>query len=222
VTTGNNTFTLQEGVSTVQITVPIGNYSKISFRIVLQNLLNANSPNLFVYTVKDDNIAIGPDTGKYYYAVSNNGSTQPSFIINSELYAQMGFPQHSTNNFVANALQSMNFVNFNLENTIFLRSDICQNSTGDNVLQEIFTTGIPTASFIKYNCVQYETYAKNFITKSDFFTFYLTDENGNNINVNGININITIMVYEENKIGERIEEYIEMRKMETFLKLKEN
>ena len=93
-------------------------------------------------------------------------------IMNSEVYRQFGFDPNSINYFTADGLLSTNFVDFSLENTLFLHSNICQNSTSDNVLQEFFTTGVSTASYIKYDCLDMEAYSKPFISGSDIFYFY--------------------------------------------------
>src|ERR1700722_15707103 len=52
---GQNTFQLQELTSTVTITMPIGNYSRSSFRAQLQTSLNASSPNSWAYVVSIPN-----------------------------------------------------------------------------------------------------------------------------------------------------------------------
>ena len=55
---GLNTFILQEGLSSVVITLPYGNYSRLSFRTQLQSSLNAHSPNGWTYVVSIPNTAI--------------------------------------------------------------------------------------------------------------------------------------------------------------------
>lgn len=215
----NNTFILQEDTNSIEITLPPGNYSKISFKSKLQSLLNSNSPNSFIYKVYDDNISNEPDTGRFYYEVSNNNEIQPSFIMNSELHNQFGLQKDSTNNFINNKLTSTHFINFTLENTLFIHSDICQNTTSNNVLQEIYTAGVATASYIKYDCYQLEAYSKIFNKNSGTYNFYLTNENGIPLDLNGINMEITIMIYKKNTIDDEIRDYIEMTKLKNQLKL---
>lgn len=223
VTTGFNSFSLQEGEESVEILVPIGNYNKVTFKGTLKTLLNANSPNQFIYNITDDNIAFGPDTSKFTYTVYvNNNDIQPSIIVGTIMNAQFGFFPNTTNTFINNTLVSTRFINFSLENTLFIHSNICQNTTSDNVLQEIFTTRVPTASFIKYDCYQMEAYSKPFNNKSDFYNFYLTDENDIPIETNGINMEITIMIYEKNDVSDEIREYIEMNKIKNKIKLLQN
>ena len=215
----NNTFILQEGEDLINISIPIGNYNKMSFKNIIQVLLNENSPNEFIYRILDDNLAFGPDIGKFTFSVTNNGDIQPSLNMNSDVCNQFGFNKDTVNVFNNNLLVSVKFINFSLENTLFIHSNICQNTTSDNVLQEIFTTGVPTASYIKYDCYQLEAYSKPFNNKSDSYVFYLTDENNKLIETNGVNLEITIMIYERNDIDNEIQDYIEMNKLKNQLKL---
>jgi hypothetical protein len=219
VSTNNNTFILQEGDVQVTIQIPIGNYSKPSFKNIIPALMNANSPGGFIYQIRDDNILVGPDTGKFTYSVSNNAGIQPTLIMNSEVSEQFGFATNSSNSFINNNLVSTQFINFSLENIIYVHSNICQNTTSDNILQEIYTTGIPTSSYIKYDCQQLEAYAKPFNSKSDVYQFYLTNEDDVYLDLNGVNLEITIIVFEKNNIDAEIKNYIDIMKMKNQLKL---
>lgn len=217
-----NTFILQENGSNIIITVPPGNYNKNSFQSVISNLLTQQSLNGWVYTITTPNTNISADTGLYTISVSNN-SSQPSLIFtgnNNNCYENLGFNANSTNTFITNKLVSTNTINFSLESTLFIHSDICQNKLTDNVLQEIYTPGVSFNSFVKYDCTCPEMYAKDFVGKSDTYQFYLTDENGINIDTNGINMNFTLCIFQETNINELIQEYIELEKMNRYLKLK--
>ena len=148
-----NTFILQENGSNIIITVPPGNYNKSSFQVVVSNLLTAQSTHGWTYAITTPNVNIAADTGLYTITVSNN-SSQPSLIFtggNNYCYENLGFNANSTNLFVANTLVSTNTINFSLESTLFIHSNICQNKL-DNVLQEIYTPGVSFNSFVKYDC----------------------------------------------------------------------
>jgi hypothetical protein len=147
-----NTFILQENATQIIIAISVGTYNKNSFRLALQNLLTNNSVNHWTYTITAINPDIQVDTGLYTFNVSTN-SSQPSIIFsgdNNNCYEQMGFMANSVNTFVSNQLISVNVVNFSLESTLFIHSDICQNKLQDNILQEIYTPGIGYNSFIRY------------------------------------------------------------------------
>lgn len=198
-------FTLQEGVSTVTITFDEGNYTRNGLSIKLQSLLNANSPNDFSYTVTYKNISNNADNGKYTITVSGNGGVQPIFIFTNQMYEQLGFNINSSNQFTANVLESTNVVNLTNETTLFIHSDICQNNEGNNILQEIYASGEPSYSTISFSNHAPSEYSKIMVTsKSNSYNFYLTDENGQNINTNGVNINLTIMIYKKNDIDRMI------------------
>ena len=55
---GRNTFILQEGIDQVEISLPIGNYSRSSFKAQLQTSLNSESPNGWTYTVNIPNASV--------------------------------------------------------------------------------------------------------------------------------------------------------------------
>src|SRR4051812_41953176 len=58
-----NTFVLTEGIDTVTLSIPIGDYTFQAFINVLTPLLNANSPNSFVYSMSYPS-ELTTDTGK--------------------------------------------------------------------------------------------------------------------------------------------------------------
>ena len=65
----NEYFDLQESSLTVNIIVPIGNYTRKSFSTVLQSLLNTNSPNGYTYAITYPTGATSADTGLYTFTV---------------------------------------------------------------------------------------------------------------------------------------------------------
>lgn len=196
---GLNTFILQEGLSSVVITLPFGNYTRSSFKTQLQNSLNASSPNGWTYLVTIPNSAITADTGYYYYSVSGNTS-QPSFILNEGLYEQLGFEPNSTNTFTSNNLVSQNVVKFQAEDNLFIHSDLCSNGT-DDILQEIYGVDNATFSNIIYQCQDVEAYSKPITTnRNNVYHFYLTDEDSKPIDLNGQNITFTLLLFKKQNV----------------------
>ena len=51
----NNTFILEENSIQTQITLPIGNYNRISLKNVLETVLNDLSPSTWTYLISYDN-----------------------------------------------------------------------------------------------------------------------------------------------------------------------
>ena len=75
IATGNNTFQLKEGNTTVSISVPVGNYNIASFSTTVQALLTANSPNGYTYTITYPSSYTTVDTGKFTYQVNSIANT---------------------------------------------------------------------------------------------------------------------------------------------------
>lgn len=200
---GSNTFQLKEGVSTVTITVPIGNYSRRSFQSIVSGLLNTSSPNLWVYTISYPNTTVSGDTGKFTYSVSGN-SSQPQFILGSAvIYEQLGFPPSTTQTFVGNTLTSINVIKMQREDALYLHSDIVQNKEGDNVLQAMFASAdSPTFSNIVYRVIDIEANSKQMVTsKGNVYRFFLTNESGIPMDLNGLNITFSLMLYKQNNLS---------------------
>ncbi len=195
--TENNFFTLIEGDQVIQIVMPVGNYNIKSFAATLQNLLTEKSPNRFIYTiVYNVNPLKNPTTGKYQYFVQNNNNVQPAFQIYSYLFEQLRFNKNSTNYFIDNILTSKNVCNMNLEPTLFLHSSICQNNNID-ILEEIFTTSNETNTFINYINPSPHENARNIFSLNQPIRFGLSNEDNEPINLNGINLNFVLILYEE-------------------------
>jgi hypothetical protein len=210
-----NSFNLLENATSVPITITPGNYNRLSLATTVKNLLNSNSPNGWTYNITFNNINQTYDTGAYYFTVSGN-SSQPSFIFSSGMYEPLGFNANTTNQFSANSLTSVNVPNLSIETTLFIHSDICQNREGDNVLQEVYDTGQSTFSYIIFlNPIPMEYSKPMPNSSSNTFAFWLTDENGNIVNLNGVNFNFTIMVFKKNDIDNLLKAGIKYLAMKT-------
>lgn len=207
---GYNTFTLKEGVQEVTISVDVGNYNRTSLKNKLISLLNTNSPNGWVYNVSYNSISNNVDDGKYLFTVTGNTS-QPEFIFNNKMYEQLGFNKDSTNVFVGDQLKSTNVINLTPETTLYIKSNICQNRN-NMILQDIITSVNPSYSNIVFNCPSILEYSKNFVkSKSNFYTFSLYNEDNEIMNLNGINIVMTIMIYKTSQIDDLIKGYIKYK-----------
>lgn len=195
----HNQFSLKEDVSQITITFPTGNYTRRSLATTLTTLLNDNSPNGYTYAITYTNIGSGNDDGKYVFTVTGNGGVQPEFNFTDQMYEQLGFEINSTNTFVGDTLTSTNVINLTNEATLFIHSDICQNSEGDDVLQDIYTVGDSSYSMINFENKTPMEYGKEMVlSQKNIYHFNVSDENGRVIDTNGINVNFTLMVYKNN------------------------
>lgn len=217
VQSGRNTFTLNENGSLVTISMPIGNYSRSSFAFQLQYQLNTNSPNTWTYQISIPNNSQTGDTGLYTWTVSNNLGIQPSFVMGSYLYEQMGLEANTTYPFVGDVLTSVNVVKFQLEDSLFIHSDIANNGV-DNVLQEMLGCQNTDYSTVIYTCYEVEAYAKPLTSNThNVYFFQLTDEDGVEIDLNGQNIVFTLMLFKKDPMNRFVKQFLKMSLMDNFL-----
>lgn len=188
-----NTFVLDEGGVLTTITFRPGNYSRRSFQSELNSLLAAEAK--YTYTVSYPDAATEPDTGKYTFTVTNN-ATQPKFIFRSSIYEQFGFERNSTNTFVGNSLVSANVLKFQVEDTLFLYSDMVGGENKSNILQEFFAASQTNFSNITYICPDPERYSRKILNiAKTTFEFKLLDEDGQAIDLNGLNMVFTLLLF---------------------------
>lgn len=193
-----NTVTVTEKGIPYIITMIVGNYTRLNFATNLMSVLNANSlanGNNYIYNITIPSKSL-PETGKYTYTVSGNGTDQPkfSFTYNS-LYEQMGFPFNSTYQFISNSLVAPNVTYLQLERTLFINCDAVDNPN-NHVLQEIYSNNTQTFSSIVFTQFEYYLNAKPFKnTSSNIFNFRLTDEKDTIINLVGLSWNFSLIFY---------------------------
>lgn len=186
---GYNTFTLVElGVNST-VTITPACYSATKFVTTLSAALTAASTHGWTYTMSFDST-----TGKYTYTVANN-TGQPSFVTTTNVYEQLGFDANSTHTFVGNTLTSANVVKMQAEDALYIHSDICVGN-GNDILQEVYTGGVPDFSMISYKCMDWQVMSLPISTNgSTSFRFAITDEFNRVMNLNGQNWVMTLLVF---------------------------
>lgn len=212
---GSNTFILNETGNDTIITLPNGNYSRSSYRAQLETSLNAGSPNGWTYTVTIPNSSQTGETGHYTFNVANNGGIQPYFaFVENSIHEASGFQPNSINYFVGDQLISSDVVKLQREDALFIHSDMCSNGS-DDILQEIYTFDSIDFSNIVFINQDVEAYSKLITNKnSHVFRFYLTDDFSNEINLNGQNMNFTIMLYKKDDTLKLIRDFIKIKLLE--------
>lgn len=207
----NDEFTLSEGVSSVVILIPNGNYTLTAWKNVITNILNNNSPNGWTYTVAFPSPS-GTNTGHLLFTVSGNGGIQPSFTFSETLYQQFGF-NSGTYSFVDNQLESVNVINLQLNTALFIHSDIVNNKS-DAILQDIYSNS-DDFSYITYQATEVLSYSKELCYKNNFTNrFFLTDAQGNEVNLQGLNWNMTLIFFKKNNTLDMIKSYIKLSLMQ--------
>jgi hypothetical protein len=201
---GENTFTIEENGSTFIVTIPPGNYNITSFIYVLNGLFTGQ---LSHYSVSFPDGKTEAQTGKMTFQHTNIQHDTDFIFGSNHLPEVMGFDRGSTNSFIINqthsTLVSTNICNFQRESTIFLHSNLGSNGGQDDILLEMFASGNADLSNINFeNNGNLEEHSKvltnNLSTK---FRFSLSDEYRSGINLNGVNMLITLCFYQKEDIN---------------------
>ena len=168
--------------------IPPGNYNADNFSETLLAILNGIA-GAAAFTITFSTI-----TGKYTYAYSGLGTASFKLEDPSRLGHQLGFGEISENHFVGGTLQSKNVVNFVSTSTLFLHSDMVDDST--DVLQEVYADNSVPFSNLVYNCRAPGMYAKKLRNNtSSLFNFSLCDEHDKEVDLNGHEILLTLILY---------------------------
>src|ERR1700722_2847427 len=123
----------------------------------------------------------------------------------------MGFDISSTNNFIANSLIGINVINLQRDTTLFIHSDIVKGDN-NNILQEIYAADSADYSNITFLQQTVEAYSKDITyNSSNTYNFYLTNDNGDEIDLNGQNIDFTILMYKSNDVYDMIKQFLRLQ-----------
>lgn len=205
---GYNTFSLVENGVPTTITVAYGDYDRNSFMDYLSTLLTQQSPNHWTYTITIPDSSIGPETNKYTYSVAGNAGSQPQFVFTTNLYQVMGFNPNSTNTFVANNLVSVNQTDLSKPWRFYIHSDISKTEP-QSILAGIYTASTPNQSVANLEVEGLMIHARQLSgNKSNKYRFVLTDENQENIDLNGIPMTIDLLIFRyENPMNKFMEQF---------------
>jgi hypothetical protein len=190
----NDSFTLTEGIQTATVTLDAGNYNINNLKTILATKLNTASPNGYTYSITYPSTS-QVDTGKLTYSVTGNGGTQPVFTFSSvSPYEILGFNSETENNFSGSSLTSTNVVNLQKEDSLIMNCDMIVGG----VLFNVFSSQDSNYSSIIYNVIDVQRESKSIINKgTGIYHFSLTDENGNTIDTNGLNIIIELLFFND-------------------------
>ncbi len=203
-----NIFTLDENGVSVDIAVPIGSYLLNAFKTTIGALLTAASPNSLTYTLTYPALS-GADTGKWTYT-QNNVAIQSTIICNEHLFEPLGFLSGSTNAFTGTTLVSTCVIKLQSEDRLLIHSNICNNGKDDILISINSTTSINYSS-IAWDNPAPEYYAHLLTSKNNnTYSFTLTDENGELIQLNGLNMNLTLLFYKKDPIFDQLRNLMKM------------
>lgn len=204
-----NIFQLREDNITVTVTVPIGSYLLSAFRTVIGTLLTNASPNGLTYTLTYPPLS-GADTGKWTYT-QTNGAIVSSLIFNEHFFEPFGFEAGSTNVFNGTTLTSTCVIKLQSEDRLLIHSNIVNNPGMDDILVSVNSTTSLNYSSIDYECPAPEFYSHLLSSKNNnTYSFSLTDERGELIQLNGLNMNLTLLLYKKDPIYDQIRSFLKM------------
>jgi hypothetical protein len=195
--------------SSVQITVPPGNYNTASFAATIPLLLNIASPNLWTYNMTFPNGFTSPQTGKFTFLVSGpTGADYASFSFTNQLNEQFGFAANTTNAFASNKLVSVNVVTFIPETSIIVHSDIVDDGDSD-VLEIILSNNNIPLSNATYQCHDVGAYSKKLRTnQSNSYSFSLTDEHGKQLDLNGLPCMFELILFKQDTLRDYVKDLV--------------
>lgn len=219
--TTNNTFTLRENGVNTTITIPVGNYNRVSFAVILTSLLNTASQllggvNFNTYTITYPNKTLQTDNNKYTFSYTTTGAARSSSFIFSTNYCGLGFGfvNGSTVNFVAQSLVSVNAINLASKTRLFLKSNVCSLANGQ-ILQEIFSSSVQDNSIVTYQQNEIEANSKLFLQQDDnAFSFQLCDRFNNVVDLNGLDMVISIYLYRADDTNQYIKNDIILKNLQ--------
>ena len=194
---------------TVTVSVPIGSYLLSAFKTVIGNLMTAASPNGLTYTLTYPPSS-GADTGKWTYT-QNNGAIQSSIIVNQHFFEPLGFEANSTNAFTGTTLVSTCVIKLQSEDRLMIWSNIVNNNGRDSILVSINSTTSINYSSIAWECPAPGYYSHLLTSQNNnTYSFCLTDENGELIQLNGLNMNLTLLFYKKEPIFDQIRNFMKL------------
>ena len=209
---GYNTFYIQELGISYLVSLNIGNYSKNIWLTEIARALNAATSHnaLWVYTVGFNNII-----GKIIYSVSGN-TGQPAIITNSNVYEQLGLSKNATTPFIANTLISTNVMKLQLEDCLKIVCGGVSSSIANNsgILQDVLV------NTQDYSAITFQQYSIDLNsrrlqpTKNNVFRFSICNENLRVIDLNGLNVNYTVLFYKKDDTSLIQKEYIKIKTLE--------
>lgn len=208
---GYNTFTLIEndGVTTtsVTITIPPGNYTRINLQSVLTTLLTDNSPDGLTYTVNYP-ASTQADTFRYTFSADASDIYTISFVFTSRSpYRQLGFEigtyTFSEITLVLQELVSVNSLNLSYILRAFIKSNIVTDAT-DSILEEILSFGsYPASSVVHYIQYNFDMNSRKLSQSAkNSWNFVLQDAFGQEIDLNGVSWAFSCVFFQRNKTHE--------------------
>lgn len=219
----NNTFILKENSNQTTITIPVGNYTRISLASVLSLLLTNASKTAPLGDISNYNTysinyptSSQTNTNKYIYSYITTGVVKnASFLFQTNnCCIPLGFNNSSTNVFTSLSLQSVNAINLSSKTRLYIKSNLCQ-LANRAILQEIFSNSVQDNGLVVYQQNEITANSKLFFSNSDnVFSFQLCDRFDNPIQLNGLDWTCSIYFYTEDDTNQYIKNNIILQNLQ--------
>jgi hypothetical protein len=206
VPSGYNTFTLQENVTSVTVTIPPGSYTRINFQSTLATLLTAASPNLLTYTVSYP-AATQADTFHYTFSANSSVIVCRFVLTTRSPFRQLGFESGTTYTFTpgvgSSSLESVNAINLSFILRAFIKTSLVMDAT-DNILEELLNFGsFPANSVMSYQQFDFDMNTRKYNRSgSNSWLFSLVDSFDQLIDLNGIPWAFSVVFFQRNSTHE--------------------
>lgn len=196
----------------INIVVPSGNYKKTEFYKKLGLLMTGASLNNITYIIIDEQTDY--DTGKCKITATNSNVNKYLNFLYGDIYELIGFNKNTEYSFIDNIV-SVNIINFNRENNLYLKSNICNSVNNDlingtNTLCVVYSGGNKDFSYI-INQYRLKDNMKPLIFNNTL-NFSLCNEDGEQLYLNGVDMSFVInfFTYTPNKkIYDKINNFID-------------
>jgi len=194
ITRFNDFLDLKENGTTTRVNIPIGNYSQDTLATQLNQSLTSASTIGATYVT-----TFTISTGKYTFTTTSVLPTSFEFS-GCPLSYNIGFSEQSYS-FSGGSLTAPQIVNLQFTSTLLLFCSIIQSKT--NLLTQI----IPNQA--NYGVINYQETAPSHVSKpilessSTSMTFYLQDEYYNEVDMNGVDMQFTIVLYKVNEYANK-------------------
>jgi len=202
---GYNTFTLQENTTSVTVTIPPGNYTRINLQSVLATVLTSASPNGRTYTISYPP-STQADTFHYTFSVNSTVIAVQFIFTASSPFRQLGFDVGTytfTPGIGSSTLESVNALNLSYILRAFIKSNIVSNAT-DGILEELLNFGsFPSSSVMSFQQVSFDLNSRLYNKDNkNAWSFALVDSFGVEIDLQGVPWAFSLVLYQRNATHE--------------------
>lgn len=207
---GLNTFKLKVGASESVMSIPYGNYTIVTLDTAIKKMFTDASLNIsFVYS---------PLLNKFQ--CNNNTGAVIQFEFERGMAHVMGFEKGSkfaTNSYGPGAFETPNCIFLSTVTKLYLQTSMCDTS---DFLQEIIVCPLyPGAAMIFYENGNYDVNSRTYTgAMHTSHNFRLLDSYGQVVDLNGIDLTFTLVIYKRNNVAELQSEDIRLRQLTEFSK----